>query len=560
MLRRLATIVLLAGAFTANAQAQGTELMPGVTYERTVQFTPRGAVVLHVVTAPQPGGLYQLRPVLARGTITGGTQRLTQLEKDASAQGTVVGINGDFSTGADSHPSGIVLSGGVLSHPPLSTRSSIGIDATGALHVDRVKFFGTWRGTGQRRPLNGLNQSPSQGQVVLLTPAYGARAPVVPGAAEVVLAPFPATTPNADLSATVTAVGVNGGEQIPPDGAILQATGTLAAKLQAEAPLGTTIATRLILQPSWDGFGSGLGGGPVLVRAGKPVFRSLEDFTNDQVTARDPRAAIGQLADGRVVLVAVDGDQPGYSVGLTAFELAQAMVRLGVVSGGGVQSGDAVTVAFDGRLLNRPRGGEHPVKEALLLSYAGVYATDVPVPLVNGDTSRASETLTYKLVRPSTVTAQLIGPDGVPRVLESNVQHDAGSYSFSYSTFDAEGAWKWQVDAKDDLGRTSTVARSFRYDTTLRNVVAPAARGAETVRFTLSRAAKVRLRIETAGGVVVRDLAPVALDAGSRSITWDGRVPGGTRAYAGTYVAHVFASSTAGTSDLSVQFVFRRAS
>src|ERR1044072_8788980 len=186
MLRRLATIVLLAGAFTANAQAQGTELMPGVTYERTVQFTPRGAVVLHVVTAPQPGGLYQLRPVLARGTITGGTQRLTQLEKGASPQGAVVGIHGDFSTGADSHPSGIVLSGGVLSHPPLSTRSSIGIDATGALHVDRVKFFGTWRGTGQRRPLNGLNQSPSQGQVVLLAPAYGARAPVVPGAAEVV--------------------------------------------------------------------------------------------------------------------------------------------------------------------------------------------------------------------------------------------------------------------------------------------------------------------------------------------------------------------------------------
>ena len=558
MLRRLATIALLTGAFAAPAHAQGTELMPGVTYERTVEFTPRGAVVLHVVTAPRPGGLYQLSPVLAHGTITGGTERLTQLERDASSQATVVGIDGDFSAGADAHPSGVVLSGGVLTHPPLSTRSSIGVDATGGLHVERVKFFGTWRGTGQRRPLDGLNQQPAQGQVVLLTPAFGARAPTIPGAAEAILEPFPATVPNTDLSATVTAVGVNGGEAIPADGAIVQATGSFAAKLQSEAPVGTSVATRLILQPSWDGVGAALGGGPVLVRAGKPVFRSLEDFTNDQVTARDARAGVGQLADGRVVLVAVDGDQPGYSVGLTSFELAQAMVRLGVVSGAGLQTGDAVSVAFDGRLLNRPRGGEHPIKEALLYQYLGVYAPDVPVPLVNGDPGRASETLAYKLVRPSTVTAQLIGPDGVVRALESNVQHEPGSYSSTYSAFDVEGAWRFDVVVKDDLGRSSTVDRSFRYDTTLRNVVVAAERGSASVRFALSRAAKVRLRIETTGGVVVRDLPPAPLDAGNRTLVWDGRLPGGTRAYGGAYVAHVFATSSAGTSDLAVQFAFRR--
>ena len=69
------------------------------------------------------------------------------------------------------------MSGGVLAHPPLSARSSIGIDTAGALHVDRVKFFGTWKGTGQRRPLAGINQTPAPGQVVLFTPAYGARTP-----------------------------------------------------------------------------------------------------------------------------------------------------------------------------------------------------------------------------------------------------------------------------------------------------------------------------------------------------------------------------------------------
>ena len=86
----------------------------------------------------------------------------------------------------------------------------------------------------------------------------------------------------------------------------------------------------------------------------------------------------------------------------------------------------------------------------------------------------------------------------------------------------------------------------------------PAAKASAAVRFTLGRAAKVRLRVETTTGVVVRDLAATQLDAGARSIVWDGRLPKGTRAYAGTYVAHLFATSAVGTSELSVQFAYRR--
>ena len=73
--RRLVPFVLLAGAFAAPAHAQPTTLMPGVTFEKTVEFTPDGAVVVDVITAPRPGGLYQLTPVLARGTVAGDPTR-----------------------------------------------------------------------------------------------------------------------------------------------------------------------------------------------------------------------------------------------------------------------------------------------------------------------------------------------------------------------------------------------------------------------------------------------------------------------------------------------------
>ena len=565
MLRRVATMFLLTAAFAAPAHAQGTELMPGVTYEKTIEFTPHGAVALHVITAPRPGdqnGLYQLAPVLAGGTVLGGRERVTQIERDVSSQATVAGINGDLFGAADGHPAGVFMSGGTLEHPPLASRSSIGIDAAGALHVDRVRFFGTWKGSGQRRALNGLNVRPNPGQAILFTPAYGPRAPAVAGSAEAILQPFPAAAPNVDLTATVTAVGTNGGEPIPPDGAILQATGrSLAAKLQAEAPVGTALATRLILQPAWTGVTAALGGGPLLVRNGVPVFRSLEDFTNDQVTAREPRAGVGQLADGRVILVAVDGGQPGYSVGLTAYELGQAMARLGAVTAAGVESGDDVTVAFDGQLLSHPSGpaGERAVREALLVQYFGVYDAEPPLPLLTGEPGSTEEPLSYKLVRPSLVTAQLIGPNGVAHVLEANAQHDPGSYPFTFSAFDAEGTWHWNVTAVDDLKRTSTIDRTFRYDTTLRALVAPRpARGTATFRFTLARPATITLRIETRGGVVIRALSPVALQAGAQSLAWDGRLPRGSRAYGGAYVAHLVVASDVGTSDITAPFAFTR--
>jgi flagellar hook assembly protein FlgD len=128
-----------------------------------------------------------------------------------------------------------------------------------------------------------------------------------------------------------------------------------------------------------------------------------------------------------------------------------------------------------------------------------------------------------------------------------------------FAGYDLEGGWHWHVQATDDLGRSSTVDQLFRYDTTLAGLtVAAPAHGSAVVRFTLARAAKVRLRIETKGGVVVTELPGASLQAGARQLVWDGLLPQGTRAYGGSYVAHVFVTSTVGASDLAVPFTYRR--
>jgi hypothetical protein len=541
------------------ALAEPVELMPGVTYEKQVQFTPRGAVAITVITAPKPGsdgGLYTVGPVVASGTLTGPRLKVTQIQRSLGPTAMSAGIAGDF-TNAAGTPNGIVVQGGVYQHGPTAGRSSIGFDANGMLRVTRFAFAGTWKGTGQRRPLAGLNQRPKGNQTVLFTPAWGATTPDLPSATAVVLQPFPIAAPNTDLVATVAA-SQSGAAPIPPDGAVLVASGAEAAKLANEAPAGTSVTTRLILPTAWAGVTAAMGGGPLLVRNHKPVFRTTENFAAAELMSRDARAGIGQLDDGRVLLVAVDGGHPGYSVGMTTYELARTMARLGAATAAAVEPGKAVTAAVQGELLNRPSDprGERPVKQALLVQYHGAYAAPPTVPQIDRTTQARGQQLSYTVARPSQVSAELVAPDGSTRSVDAS-SRQPGSYRFGWTEFDAEGTWRWRVSATDDQNRQSTAERTFRVDFTLAGLRVPKIAHSLKVGFTLSRPADVGLQIETKRGSVIARVPSVRLDTGTRSLTWDDLTTAGVKAPPGRYVARVVATSDVGTMNLAAPFTLR---
>ena len=117
MIRKPLILGLLALASAAPAAAQTTTLMPGVTYERGVQFTPHGPVAIHIVRGPRPTGLYALRPTLSNEAIQG-VERVTSMQKRLSPGATMVGVNADFY--ADSgRPSGVLMRDNVVESPPL---------------------------------------------------------------------------------------------------------------------------------------------------------------------------------------------------------------------------------------------------------------------------------------------------------------------------------------------------------------------------------------------------------------------------------------------------------
>lgn len=585
MLRKLLIAAALAGAAALPAAAstssrgasaavvQQSLLMPGVGHQRQVEYTPHGPVVLDVVTAPRPDGtLYTLAPALSNNAIVG-TEKLTDLTKAASASATVVGVNGDFYAANPGAPTGIVMRGGVLDSAPAAARSSLGIAADGTLSVARVNFDGTWRGTDQRRQLD-LNRMPAAGRTTLYTNAWGPATPAETGVVAAVIGALPPTTANRIVSGVVTAVQTQGPITIPPGGGVLVARGNQAPHLQSQAPVGTNVEIRLTLTPNWSTMSGAIGGGPLLVAGGKPVFRANESFGDPVLNRRNARSAIGQLADGRIVLVTVEGGGAAYSAGMTNYELAVAMARLGAVTAMALGTGASAAMAFDGELLTRPVGtAEQPLADALLLSYTGVYAAPPKTGVVspNGDGVDDTQTFSYKLVRAANVTASIVGPDKSARVLaQGGLQPGVQTLEWDGKTPAgapaAEGDWRFAVTAVDDRGVTSTAQRDFSLNETLGSLEATPpvaqlrarARGSVAATFELARAADVTVTVETRTGIVIATLLDRQLSPGPQKVLWNGRTWTGALAFTGAYQLRVVAANSIGRVSLTAPFTARR--
>jgi exopolysaccharide biosynthesis protein len=589
---RLAVLALALTAALGAASPAGAEvrtLFPGVTYENDVQFTAHGPVAIRIVRGPRPVGLYRLRTVLSNETVLR-EETLSSMQRRLATQATMVGVNGDFSRIADGKPSGIFLRDGVLVTPPSPNRSSVGISLDGTLDVRRVKFVATWRGTGQRRTFVELNDSPPKNGVALFTSDWGAATPSIPGSVAFVLSPFPAAVPNTEIVAPVASLVPDGPVPLAAGSAVLVARGNAAAVMQKDAPVGTSMRLRLILEPQWAGVSDAVGGGPVLVRDGVAVFRADEAFTPTQIAPRHPRTAVGQLADGRLIFVVVDGRQPGYSIGMTTFEMALTMRRLGAVRAMQLDGGGSSTLAFDGKVLNSPSDGrERSVANALVLQYYGVYSPPPLVPVVspNGDGVAEAQKLSYKVVRPSTVTVTLTAPDGTAGAQETGVR-EPGIYDVPFPPVPAppppppegqpplppvepsppaEGRWTLTIASTDDQGIQSSTTKRFAVNSTLgflqvapsRLVLRRTIAAAAPIRWQQARAARVTVTVETREGIVLRTISSETREPGEQTASWNGRSQSGKLVGSGSYVVRVTATNELGSVWLAQPLKVQRA-
>jgi hypothetical protein len=202
--------------------------------------------------------------------------------------------------------------------------------------------------------------------------------------------------------------------------------------------------------------------------------------------------------------------------------------------------------------------------------YYGVYTPAVePVVSPNGDGVDETQELSYKVVRPSKVTVTLRAPGG-GAVFTETIDRAPGTYAVAFPPVGAdpnaepptpaEGRWQLDVAATDDVGRASTTRERFTVNNTMGFVklsrrkitVRPRGKQVQQAGVTLTRAARVRVTVETRSGVRVATIANQRAKKGRFLVRWRGTTRGGRLfAYGGTYVLRFRASNALGVTELT---------
>jgi len=226
---------------------------------------------------------------------------------------------------------------------------------------------------------------PQPGQLTIVDNAFGERTDSASGAVEAVLRNLSAVAPSPLLEqrnterrsagVVVTIDTTIDGVTVPRDGFLIVAgarADSAGRRFVRDLDVGDTVS----ITRRFDGDEplEAVGGFPMLMRSDSV----LDDVNTAGATGfrgRHPRTAVGIGAGGRrLLLVTVDGRQPGYSVGMTLAELADLMQRLGAsdalnLDGGGSTTFVVVDRTGNGtqRIANRPSdpAGERPVGNAL---------------------------------------------------------------------------------------------------------------------------------------------------------------------------------------------------
>jgi exopolysaccharide biosynthesis protein len=154
---------------------------------------------------------------------------------------------------------------------------------------------------------------------------------------------------------------------IPENGMLITFYNT-AKYAGIELPIKVGDAAKLTHSPDMTGNVQAYECGCMLVENGISVVGESDPWVG-VLTNHDPRTAVGIKEDGTVILLTVDGRQPGYSAGFTGRELADYLISLGAVDAAMLDGGASTEMLLEGQLVSRPsyKGQEREVAGGILV-------------------------------------------------------------------------------------------------------------------------------------------------------------------------------------------------
>ncbi len=159
--------------------------------------------------------------------------------------------------------------------------------------------------------------------------------------------------------------------EIPQNGFLISFFDTRQISVET-VPLHVGNSIKILHKPELEPGTDAYECGTWLVRGGEAVV-PLKDAWIGVLTNRDPRTAIGIKQNGTVVLLTVDGRQPGYSAGFTGQELADYLIGCGVKDAAMLDGGASTEMLVAGKLVSSPsyKGEERTLGGGILVLAEG---------------------------------------------------------------------------------------------------------------------------------------------------------------------------------------------
>ena len=322
---------------------------------------------IHIIEVERGRHDFEFCTTLGKGDVIGmGTvsEQVKSVPRDYGQP--LAAINGDFydkKEKEEGRPRDLQIRfGEVVSSPAGHDCFWIAPDGTPRMTNVYSHFHVIWP-NGTTTPI-GLNQIREDDSAVLYTSLYGASTRTA-GGMELVLergtnSLWLPLKVGRQYAGRVREVRIAGNTALAPEIMVLSLGPGLAAQAPSIQP-GATVRIVTETVPDLAGVNVAIGGGPALLRDGKPMqWTGLFKF-------RHPRTALGWNKE-HFFLVEVDGRQANISIGMTFPELAGYMAKIGCEQAMNLDGGGSATLWAFGMVKNSPsEGEERPAPNALVL-------------------------------------------------------------------------------------------------------------------------------------------------------------------------------------------------
>jgi len=344
---------------TTKVYENGQEIGPGTYYRNLNYITPNGKFMVNMLESDLGSEYLKVEVADGGSTIVNKPVSYQTVQNNTGEKRVLGATNGDFfdMTTIKGLTYGTSIINGEI-RTAVKSSTVLGITESGDCFIDTLNMNGSVVYKDKEIEINSVNRLRWGDQAVLYTPAFGKTTQNTVNGTDIILRgvelPIKA---NKVYTGIIDRIAPDSKDtEIPADGVVISLNGK-ALKEFIGAGAGTELSFSIKLDKPDLKFAAS--GSPRLMENGEPSPKISE---RADALSRHPRTAVG-IKDNKLYLFTVDGRQPGYSDGMTLYEMAELLISYGIKDAINLDGGGSSTMVAkrqgeaSAALVNHPSDG-----------------------------------------------------------------------------------------------------------------------------------------------------------------------------------------------------------